>query len=128
MILALVLESEYKLRQIIETVPGFLWSTRPDGEKGPIELPLSAAFALLCRDGVIVEYQLLLQGRAELVDDEELLDDSAFGLTDDPVPIDDLTNVDGRLKSFGMSKPPSSIQLSSTKRANSFEEVFGLES
>ena len=25
-------ESEYKLRQIIETVPGHLWSTRPDGE------------------------------------------------------------------------------------------------
>ena len=25
-------ESEYKLRQIIETVPGFLWSTDPDGE------------------------------------------------------------------------------------------------
>jgi PAS domain S-box-containing protein len=25
-------ESEYKLRQIIETVPGFLWSTGPDGE------------------------------------------------------------------------------------------------
>jgi PAS domain S-box-containing protein len=25
-------ESEYKLRQIVETVPGFLWSTAPDGE------------------------------------------------------------------------------------------------
>jgi PAS domain S-box-containing protein len=25
-------ESEFKLRQIIETVPGFLWSTDPDGE------------------------------------------------------------------------------------------------
>jgi hypothetical protein len=25
-------ESEYKLRQIIETVPGLLWSTEPDGE------------------------------------------------------------------------------------------------
>src|ERR1700694_4761435 len=25
-------ESEYKLRQIIETVPGHLWSTQPDGE------------------------------------------------------------------------------------------------
>src|SRR5882672_8183745 len=25
-------ESEYKLRQIIETVPSFLWSTGPDGE------------------------------------------------------------------------------------------------
>jgi PAS domain S-box-containing protein len=25
-------DSEYKLRQVIETVPGFLWSTAPDGE------------------------------------------------------------------------------------------------
>src|ERR1700722_6522976 len=25
-------ESEYKLRQIIETIPSFLWSTAPDGE------------------------------------------------------------------------------------------------
>ena len=25
-------ESEYKLRQIIDTVPGLLWSTGPDGE------------------------------------------------------------------------------------------------
>ncbi len=29
-------ESEYKLRQIIETVPGLIWSTAPDGE--PIQL------------------------------------------------------------------------------------------
>jgi PAS domain S-box-containing protein len=26
------LESEYKLRQIIDTVPGIVWATRPDGE------------------------------------------------------------------------------------------------
>ena len=29
-------ESEYKLRQIIETVPAFLWSTGPDGEPNHI--------------------------------------------------------------------------------------------
>src|SRR5258706_13924466 len=27
-------ESEYKLRQIIDTVPGLIWSTGPDGSEG----------------------------------------------------------------------------------------------